>query len=119
MSISRIVGNLFLFLQYEFPLPKGVSWIVRYRGDYCIREINIQEIDVVSFHEPIYALCQAHMLYAILLRLKASQKFSVEPKMALCPTFSLYEIDHRALLIKTALYLFVVLFQNENFAGLA
>ena len=39
------------------------------------------------FHKPIYALRQTFT------PIKASQKFNVERKMALHPTFSLYEID--------------------------
>ena len=58
-----------------------------------------------GFHKPIYALCQALTLCAVLLHTKkssqkldaeASQKFGAQRKMALGPTFSLYEIDPRA-----------------------
>ena len=48
------------------------------------------------FHKLIYTLGQALTLCAKLLHIKkASQKFGVERKMALRPTFSLYEIDPR------------------------
>ena len=51
-------------------------------------------------HKSIYALCQALMLCAKLLcPKKASQKFSTESKMAVCPTFSLYEISPRTWLV--------------------
>ena len=47
-----------------------------------------------GFHKPIYALRKALTLCAKLLHPeKASQKFGAEHKMALRPTFSLYEID--------------------------
>ena len=47
------------------------------------------------FHKLIYTLHQALTICAKLSRLKASQKLSVERKMALRQTFSLYEIDPR------------------------
>ena len=47
-----------------------------------------------GFHKLKYAQRQALALCALLLSLKtASQKFGAECKMALCPTFSLYEIN--------------------------
>ena len=47
-----------------------------------------------GFQKPIYALRQTLTLFAKLLRLKKlRKKFSVERKMDLHPTLSLYEID--------------------------
>ena len=45
-----------------------------------------------GFHKPIYTLRQAITLYANILRLKNFSKVGPERKMALRPTFSLYEI---------------------------
>ena len=45
-----------------------------------------------------YALCQALTLWAVFYAKKASQNFSIERKMVLSPTLSLYEINIWALL---------------------
>ena len=86
----------FALLQ-PFKNPKTLPNVVPHKPnqtDFLFQALNNCTYSWGGFHKLIYALRQALTLCAETLSPKrASQKFGAERKMALCPTFSLYEID--------------------------